>query len=327
LKATNLTVAVILIVALFAVLAYTGNLDFSETPALNVYKGRLQVNLIQIKRIDGSKYAFVDSQMRVIHGSRNYNDKVGELSSASITGDMKAEDNGRWWLIIDYATNNTAWLDAAQTLKMPYVKSIVGWDGDKDGFDEEAIELDFSGLSPLTAGEDKKVVDVTLINSPARTASITYTNLTNSTGISTTSYSYKTATGYMGGYAEGDMAKLAKIQIVFSNTGNGTYPDSEYWKLTHLKIGGYTFTSGDFGTYDLSNTRFEIKFGDQINSQGGKDYYYPKNGGDLWATYELKAYCKYPSASKVIVPLIKFYFYKPDGSITSAFIEYVSFAS
>jgi hypothetical protein len=321
-----LTIGIIL-VALIAIVALLGsNLEFRGSE-LNVYSGRLKVNVLEVKRLDGSAFGVADSFYRVIHGSGDWNDKVGSYSSDSITGDLKASDNGVWYLCIDYGTNNTQWLDEGETFKDPYVAKIFGRDGDQDGFDETYVELFFGGLGPLKAGEDKKEVEVTLVWDTARTASITYTSLTNASSISTSAYNYYTATGYMGGFSEGEMAKLAKIQIDFSNTNNETYPDNEYWKLVHLQIGPYTFTQSQFGGYDLANKRFEIKFGDQVNHAGGKPLYYAKNAGDLWASYELKAYCKYPSSSKTIIPQVKFYFYKPDGTISSAFTEYVSFAS
>ena len=295
---------------------------------LNLYNGRLKINFIQVKRVDGATYDVVNTQMRVLHGSMDYNDKVGTLSSNTITGDLKVADRGKWYLIIDYATNNTCWLDYGETRKDPYVARIFGSDGDKDGFDEEYVELDFSSLdATLKAGQDKHEVEVTLVWSPARTSSIAFSSLTNATSISTSAYDYYAVTGYTTGFTEGDMAKLAKIELDFSASGNDTYPDSEYWRLTHLKLAGYTYTVGDFGGYDKANKRFLVKFGDQINHLGGDPMYYAKNAGTLWASYELKAYCKYPSSSKVILITMNFYFYKPDGSLTSAFARTVTFAS
>lgn len=308
-----------------------GGTQFSFDNGGNIgpaYTGRILVNLVQIKLVDGSSYAIADSQLRMIHGSMDYNDKVGEFSTGSVEGEMKASDAGVWYLTIDYGTNNTLWLDQAESLKDPYIKRIFGSDGDRDGFNEEYLELNFAGLSPLKAGEDKKEVEITLVHCPARTSSITWTSLTNASSIGTTSYSYKTATGYGGGFTEGDMAKIAKIELQFdANATHATYPDSEYWKLTHLKLKGYTWGTSQFGGYDLANTRFLLKFGDQVNHQGGKDLYYAKNAGDLWASYELKGYCKYPEASVDVVVKIKFYFYKPDGTLTDAFTEFTQFSS
>jgi len=318
---------VLIIVVIAAFLAIAGsNLNFRDFKAANVYQGRLQVNNVEIKRLDGSAYDMADSFYRMIHGSGDYNDKVGTYSSDSVTGEVKAADNGIWYLVIDYGTNTSNWLDWGESLKDPYIVDIFGKDGDRDGFDETYIKLDFSGLGPLKAGEDKKEVEITTVWDVAD-LDPTFTSLTNASSIGTSSYSYYTATGYVSGTAEGEMLKLAKIQLSFSDSGNGSYPDNEYWKLTHLKLGPYTFTATKFGGYDLSNTRYEIKFGDQVNHQGGKDLYKAKNSGDLWATYELKAYCNYPSASKTILVHMKFYFYKPDGTLTSAIERVVSFAS
>jgi hypothetical protein len=185
----------------------------------------------------------------------------------------------------------------------------------------------FGDEPPLTAGESYREVEVTLIACPARIASIDMASLTNSSGIGTTSYSYETSTGYLTGFTEGDLGSLAKVELVFSASGNTTYPDLEYWKLVHLKLGPYTFTSAQFGSYDLANTRFRVAFGDQVNHQGGRDLFYEKNAGDTWATYELKAYCKYGAASKRIFCYMKLYFYSPDGSITSAFTQTTEFTS
>jgi len=281
-----------------------------------------------VKRIDGSSYLVADAQLRVIHGSMDYNDQVASVSGASITGDMKGADSGIWYLLIDYGTNSTLFLDVSETLKDPYVASVRGFDGDKDGFQEECVELNFAGLGPLQAGEDKKERDVKLVYDPARTGSITYTGLTNSSGISTSAYSYETATGYTGGFTEGDLGKIGKIELDFSvNATHATYPDNSYWVLVHFKLGPYTFTANNFGTYDLSNTRYQYRIGDQINHQGGKDLYYSKNAGDLWATFELKAYCKYPEANSNCTVTIKVFFYKPDGTMTSAFTVGTLFAS
>jgi len=319
-----MSIAIILI-AIIAVVLVLSSVEFERLPS-SVYAGRLKINNVELKRLDGSAYDMADSFYRVIHGSGDWNDKVGDYSSDSVTGDVDADDNGVWHLCIDYGTNTSSWLDWGETRKQSYVQRIFGRDGDRDGFDETYIELYFGSLGPLRAGEDKKEIEVVTIwdvsdLNPA------YTSLTNASSIGTTSYAYYTSTGYTTGTAEGEMCKLAKIQIDFSETGNETYPDSEYWKLTHLKLGPYTWTSTSFGGYDLSNKRFEIKFGDQTNHIGGLDLYKTKNSGTLWATYELKAYCNYPSASKNIVISVKFYFYQPSGTLTSAIVAGCQFSS
>ncbi len=330
---------VIIIVGLIAVGIVSGAITFKfreGTPGnVLTFSGRVTLNMIEIKRVDGSAYGPIASSggvtnvaSRVIHGSMDYNDKVGTVSSAgAITGDVSPSDNGIWYLIIDYVTNNTYWLDAAETRKSAYVSRVFGWDGDIDGFDEEVVMLDFSNLSPLVAGESSKAVELTLVYSPARTSSISYLSLTNSTGILTTAYSYETATGYVNEtFIEGDMAKIAKVQVSFNSTSK-TYPDTEQWKLVHLKLGPYTWTQAQFGAYDLANSRYELLLGDQVNSQGGSDLYYAKNAGDLWAAWEIKAYCKYAAAVTLDDITISIYFYKPDGSITSATTRVVSFTA
>lgn len=324
------TIAIILIaVVVIAVLFGGTTWNFNQGANVgNVFSGRLQANLVTIKRVDSLGYPdtpWAATYCRMVHGS-DYSDKVGTIASNAVSGTMKPEDNGIWTLIVDYGTNTTLWLDASETAKQSYVNRIYGQDGDKDGFDEEYVELDFSAVPP-TNGFETRNVEVTLVFDPARIATITYTSLTNSSGISTTTYTYQTATGYVSGFTEGDMAKMAKIVLDFSNTGNETYPDLEYWKLTHLKLGPYTLTAAQFGAYDLANKRYELKFGDQINHIGGRDLYYEKNAGTLWCSYELKAYCKYASASKNIVPKITFYYYRPDGTLTAASIEYCKFSS
>jgi hypothetical protein len=319
------TLAIVLIVIVAAVIITGSQLQFA--PAGNVYSGRVTVNLVQIKRIDGAAYGIADSQMRVIHGSMDYNDKVGTLTGDTITGDLNKADKGTWYLIVDYGTNTTLWLDSAETSKSEYVAKIFGNDGDRDGFDETYIQLDLSTLAPLVAGENAKVVDLTLINCPARISSIDFTSLMNVTGISASAYGYHSATGYMDGFSEGDEGKLAKVILDFSASGNQTYPDTNAWMLTQLKIGAYTLTGSQFGTYDLANKRYLILFGDQINSAGGRDFYYEKNAGTLWASYELKAYCKYPTTNKRILVTMSFYFYKPDGTISSAFSQVIEFNS
>jgi hypothetical protein len=322
------TIAIILIVIIAAVLVVASlNLDL-KVGQLNVYSGRIKANFLQVKRIDGTSYAVADSQMRVIHGSLDYNDQVAAVSGASVTGEMKEADKGVWYLIIDYGTNNTLWIDTSETLNDPYVTRVFGFDGDKDGFQEDCVELNFGSLSPLVAGEDKKEVDVKLVYDPARTSAISFSLQTNSSGISTTGYSYETVTGYTAGFTEGDLAKIAKIEIDFSdNATRATWPDSSYFMLVHLKIGPYTFTPSQFGTYDLSNKRYQTRIGDQINHQGGKDLFYAKNAGDLWAIFELKAYCKFPEGGQELLVTLKFYFYKPDGTITSAVTVNTWFAS
>jgi hypothetical protein len=320
------TIAVILIVAVFFI-AVIASVNLNTGPALSVYKGRIQVNLIQLETIDGSAYVIADSQMRVIHGDLDYNDKVGVVSGGVVSGDMKEADQGSWYLTIDYGTNTTTWLDQAETAKDPYVRRVFGWDGDKDGFLEDTVQLYFGDLAPLTAGEDKKTVDVHLMSCPAIVSGITFESLTNASGISTTAYDYYTATGYMDGFSEGDMARLAKVTIAFSDSGNTTYPDSEYWKLVQLKLGGYTFTASQFGPYDLANTRYVLKFGDQVNSQEGRPFYKGRNVGDLWATYELKAYCKYPGATTTIRAHVSFYFYQPDGTLATAVTRTMDFTT
>lgn len=298
------------------------------TPAGNVYSGRVKVNLVQLKRIDGTAYEVTNTQMRVIHGSMDYNDKVGTLSSNSITGDLKSEDEGYWYLVLDYGTNNTEWLDASETLKDPYVTRCFGADGDRDGFDEEYVELYFGNLGALVAGESYKEVEVSLIYDPATpvTDGLTFASLTNATGISTTSYSYFTCTGYESATSEGELFKIAKV-IILANTTSDDICDNGSLVLTHLKVGPYTWTSSDFGAFDLANVRWEMRFGDQINSQGGKDIYYPKNGGALWCPFELKTYCKFGAASQEYTLTISIYLYKPDGSVTSAFSRVVSLTS
>lgn len=262
----------------------------------------------------------------MIHGSMDYNDKVGTLSSNSITGDLKKEDKGYWYLVMDYGTNNTQWLDSSETLKDPYVTRCFGADGDRDGFDEEYVELYFGNLGPLVAGESYKEVEVSLIYDPARTSSIAFTSLTNASSVSTTAYSYYTCTGYVTGITEGDLAKIAKV-IILANTTSDDICDNGSLTLTHLKFGPYTWTSSDLGAFDLANVRWEMRFGDQINSQGGKDLYYPKNGGDIWCPFEFKTYDKFGAAAQEYTLTLSFYVYKPDGSVSSAFSRVVSLTS
>lgn len=324
-KPSTLAIVIVIAIVFFAVIA--GGIDLSQmgSKAGLVYTGRIAVNFVQLKRVDGSVYGIADGQMRVIHSSKSFNDKVGTVTSSAIEGDMKESDKGTWFLILDYTTNQTLWLDAEETGKSAYVKSITGWDGDVDGFNEECVELYFGDLGSLKAGESKKTIEVNLVSSPARRSSITLTSLTNASAAMSTAYAYYTATGYMGGFSEGDLGYLAKIQLDFSASGNTTYPDTEAWKLTSFKLGAWSFTATEFGTYDLANTRYELKFGDQVNRQGGKSYYYAKNAGDLWSSFELKAYCKY--STNRVQPTIKLYFYQPDGTITAAFTHNVDFQS
>jgi hypothetical protein len=328
-KMKGSTLTLVIVIAAVLVLAYVASsVDFSGKPGITAYTGRIQLNLVQTKRIDGSAYGFANSQIRLIHGSLDYNDLVTTVSNDQATGEMKSADHGTWYLIIDYGTNNTCWLDALETAKNAHVKRVFGFDGDQDGFLEPTIELYLGDLAPLTAGEDKKVVDLNIINDPARVSSITFTSLTNATGIATDAYGYYVSTGYMVGFSEGDLASLAKVNLEFTDTGNNTYPDTNYWTLISLKMGSfYTWGTQEFGGYDLANKRYQAMFGDQINALGGKPVYKAKNAGDLWCTYELKTYAKFPSASKTIVVHMKFYFYQPDGSLTSAVERTVDFSS
>ena len=321
LKTSSLIIGVIAIV----IIAYLAtSLNFGPGEELNVFSGRLAITFNSINRVDGAARSIAWSSFRCIHGSMDYNDQVATVSAAAVTGTVRKDDKGIWYVVIDYPNSTAPWLDYSETLKDPFVAEIFGADGDRDGFHEDYLKLNFNSLPTKTEYETTNI-NVKLVLAPARVASIDYTSLTNVTDVGTTSYSYKAATGYMTGFSEGDLAKLAKTEIVFDTTGtNETYPDAEYWKLTHLKLGPYTFTSAQFGAYDLANVRYQLKFGDQVNHQGGKNYYYEKNAGTLWATYELKAYCKWDANTRITIT-IKFYFYKPDGTLTSAFSQVIEF--
>lgn len=318
----------IIVVAIIA-LAFFGGYISLDTRVGPAYVGRIQATFLQLARVDGTAYEVASTQLRVIHGDMDYNNKVGTVSSGVVTGTMTEEDHGIWYLCIDYGTNNTCWIDTAETLKDPFVTRVFGADGDRDGIDEDYVELNFASLPPIAAGEDKQSREVTIIYCPARRASITFTSLTNASSVGTAAYSYYTATGYMGGFTEGDLAKLAMIELVFSDDGNTTYPDKQYqyFKLTHLTLGPYTFTKTHFGDYDLANTRYQYSIGDLNNHLGGKPYYYAKNAGDLWSPYELKAYCNFPAVNKTLYCHMKFYFYQPSGVLTSAFERLVTFSS
>jgi hypothetical protein len=322
-KGQTIAIIAIVIIVVLIIGGYISiNIPGGEKLPGQVFSGRLKVNLVETKRIDGSAYTVTSTQMRMLHGSMDYNDKVGTITSASITGDVSPADKGYWYLVIDYGTNNTCWLDLDETGASKYVSRIFGSDGDKDGFDEEYVELFFGNVEPQLGLVSE--VEVTLVYDAARTSSIAWTSLTNGTGITTTAYAYSTSTGYTTGFTEGDMAKIAKVELDFSSSGNTTYPDLEYWKLTHLKLGPYTWTAANFGSYDLANTRYQVIFGDQINHAGGRELYYAKNAGDLWASYELKCYAKYPAAGQIWCT-IKVFVYKPDGSMTTAFERITSF--
>lgn len=317
-------VAILLAVCIGVAVFAGSNIEWGTD--LNVYVGRVKVNLVELKRLDGSVYGMTNTWYRMLHADGDYNNKVGTISTAkSVTGDLLPEDNGYWTLCLDYG-NTSHWLDIGETLADERITDIYGQDGDRDGFDETYMRLWLGNLGALKAGESYKEVEVNLIYDVAD-LNPAFTSLTNASSIGTSSYSYYTATGYTTGTAEGEMAKIAKIVLDFSATDNETYPDAEYWKLTHFRIGAYTFTASQFGGYDLANKRYQIKFGDQTNHFGGKDLYYAKNGGTLWAPYELKAYCNYPSASKTIYVTVSFYLYQNDGTLTSAISRIVSFAS
>jgi hypothetical protein len=331
-KTKALTIAIVLIAVIVgAAIMYWYSTSAPGSLPGSVYAGRVKINLIQTKHIDGSSYAVDTSQMRMLHGPMDYNDKVGDFSGYSITGDVSPGDKGYWYLVIAYGTNNTAWLDKQATLTAQgqngYVSRIFGADGNKDGFDEEYVELYLGNLPARTAGESQKEIEVTLVYDPARTSGITWVSLVNASTVTNTAYGYYTCTGYTAGFTEGDMAKLAKVTLVMSDSGNTTFPDLQYWMLTQLSLGPYTLTASDFGGYDLANTRFQVTFGDQVNSQGGRDLYYAKNAGTLWASYELKAYCKFPATNETLRVHMNFYFYKPDGSLTTAFSRLVDFVA
>lgn len=327
LKQNTLIIGVVIVIIL--ALAYFGTSGFNlggEVPG-NVFTGRVSLNVLQEKRVSGASYGFATSVMRIIHGTMDYNAKLGEFSSNTVTGSVTNDDKNTLYLVIDQG-NTTArvWLDEQETLKQDHIVKIFGADGDRDGFNEEYVQISLSGV-PMPTGYETRNVDVHLITDPGRAASVTLTSLTNATGISTSAYGYKTASGYLGGFSEGDLGKIAKIELTVSTSGtNETYPDNEYWKLTHLKLGPYTFTSAQFGAYDLSNTRWQLKFGDQVNSQGGKDLYYEKNAGDLWCQYELKAYTKFPAANVLLIT-INIYFYDVDGTLSIVFNQVTSWTA
>ena len=323
-KVTTVIIVLGIVAVLFVVIF---GIDWKPTTSLNVYSGRLKLNLVMVKTIDGSPYQFASSQLRMIHGTMDYADQVASFSGLSITGDMKPTDNGKWYLIIDYGTNTTCWLDRDITDADTYITRVFGADGDRDGFDEEYVEITMSGLGDLKAGESYKEREINLAACPARVSGVTFTSLTNATAISTTAYSYKTATGYTAGFTEGDLARIAKVQITFNASASALYADNQSLMLTHLKLGSYTFTNTQFGTFDLANCRWQLELGDQINSQQGKPLYYEKNGGDLWASFELKFYAKYGNAGYAVYPTISIYFYSPDGTTTTAFSRSTAFTS
>jgi hypothetical protein len=320
LKQTTLIV-IIIGIALVVALFYGG---FNVPgPSLNAFSGRLAVTVNEVKRIDGSAYEFEDTQCRWVHGRNfDYNDQVASISSDVCTGSMTPEDKGIWYYVIDYGTNTTCWLDQTATKTQDYVSDIIGWDGDRDGMQEVAIKYDFSSLEK-TAEYETRNTDVTQVLSVVDLVN-DFTSLTNVTSIDATSYKYVTCTGYMTGIDEGDLINLAKVEIQLSTSGtNETYPDSSYIILTHYKLGAYTFSASQFGSYDLSNARYQLKFGDQVNAFGSKDYYCEKNSGDLWCTYELKVYAKWPSLKNRIWVTLEHWFYSPDGTISSASIDQV----
>ncbi len=153
-KTKGATIAIVLIAVIIgaAVMYWYTTTPNTGLPGA-VYAGRVKINLIQTKHLDGSTYAVDTSYMRMLHGSMDYNDKVGDFSGYSITGDVNPGDKGYWYLVIDYGTNNTQWLDKQATLTAQgqngYISRIFGADGDKDGFDEEYIELYLGNLKKM----------------------------------------------------------------------------------------------------------------------------------------------------------------------------------
>jgi len=325
-----IVIAVVIGAILVASNIVTFNFDknIPDGTDLIAYAGRTTLNLLNTERYDGSVFSFASASIfRVIHGaSKDYGNILGTVSgleTVSCTGVMTAADGGILYVVVDYGTNTTSSATAGQGCPLidysasikGYVQSITGWDGDDDGFDEELITLNLNSVDKPT-GYETRNIDVPLVWN-TYDSTLALTALTQATGLSNSAFSYGTSTGYASSFEEGDMAKIAKIQVTLNSTSY-LYADNSTLFLTHVKIGQYTFTGAQFGTFDTSTYRWEITFGDQSNLQGGKEIFYAKNAGTLWCPWELKTYSNVGHASYTIIVTLSVYYYTPASGISSA---------
>jgi len=264
------------------------------------------------------------------------NSTWGSDGTVTLSGNLWIRDSGILYVAVDqqFVTTKVYYHDASLTKggSDQFTGTWEAWDYDKDGSLEYAYKMDLTLLPTLQAGESKKTLYSNLYGWKYD-SSLTWTSQTNATSISTSSYNYYTAEGYLGGWdGEGYAIKIVKavieigIGVTSTDTTNKTYVDSGYLKIAEVKLWNFDWTSGFTWDYGSSRYTINIDVPDEAQEVYGKMIKYERAAGSSFAKYLIKAYAQFPSASKTIYVTLKLTIIQPDNTITTTKIN-TSFAS
>jgi len=289
-----------------------------------IYSGSLKINFPEYWSYDNSNITAAAAlpDTYVYHADK---DKLFGSSTGAIgyvEGELYEEDAGILYLVLDYGTQTTYYVDVGQISGSWFkADSLTMWDHDLDGTDEYCWTLDFSKLGPLAAGESTKVKTLNLYvvkydSGPTLTSSV------NCTGISATTYSDFTAELYISGWTgEGYAIKITRVLITLPNAGNATYVEDGKVQFKQMTLGygydkSYRWTSA---LWDLANKQWTVNIGvtDYTEEAYAKLIKYERNAGTTFATAKITLTCGKFGSGATLQPTLKIYYIDPSGTATS----------
>jgi len=266
-----------------------------KPPPTYIYSGNLKINLPCYNSYDDTKYTTSNATVLFYHADKST--LFGSTStSAATTGQIKAEDHGILYMVLDTGTDTTEYVDSARifSANSPYITEAFGWDYDNDGVLEYGYKLDFTSLTPLAAGETQKEATVNqyywLYDAPATPASSVNATSANLNG---GSYLTLSCEGYVTGVAQGYGFKIVKVELTFPDSGNATYYDTGKVKNVKISLGygtGKVWSWASFqgrGTGDLYLTA-NIGVTDITQEYNGKLCMYDRNAGSTVFSYSVQ---------------------------------------
>jgi hypothetical protein len=248
------------------------------------------------------------------------------------SGNLWVSDMGILYLVIDWATETTYYLDEHATITLggdyvaeridAYDFDPVDGDYDDDGTIEYYYKCDFTSV-PKSDNNEATVYQNLYVIKYDSAPSIT--SQANVTDISLTTDNFYTAEGYLAGWTgEGYGFKISRVYVTVSSSGsNRTRVEDGYIKFVELSVGDFRYTSADwdYGSYwwKIKNV---ITSTDPAADPTEEAYcpivYYDRGAGTTWAKVNFKIHGHLSSASEVIVVTIKIYYINPAGTVATA---------
>jgi len=286
-----------------------------------IYSGNLKVNLNTYDLYDDATQDPNDAvDIKIFHADKStvFGTATSLDGTDSITGQVFESDQGILYLMVDHDTGTTEYyLDQKTDEVNAYLTAASPEDLDDDGVLEHVWKLDVSSLSPLQGGETQKEITLNLYCMPADVTGLDWTAVINpsDSGLSGSSYVDLTAEGYMTGVTEGTGFKVVRVELTMPNSGNETYVEDGKVKNVWVQIGDDKWT---VLTWQPGQDRFLVWEATDVTQEVyGKTYFYEKNAGTTWLTYNVHIQGANFASGAVWNPTLKITIINPAGTVST----------